>query len=250
MTAFWRRRAPAGLVLAGALFSVVATSAAESRTWCQLPEEIILRNFGAIAFGSEHQRILRPRVMKWVTPIRYRPESRVDVLPAVLDDLHNHMRALARITGHPIRPARRGERANFRILFTRLSAFRSDIASNLRPPNPQLVRRLRQADCIGILRARGRDNAIVSAIAIIPVDHARSRGLLFHCIVEETTQLMGLPNDSDAADFSIFNDRSRQDDLGCQDKIFLRLLYHPDLRVGTYQPQALRVARRLLRRLK
>jgi hypothetical protein len=42
-----------------------------------------------------------------------------------------------------------------------------------------------------------KQSELISVLVIIPVDHAMSHGLLPACVIEELTQAMGLPNDSD-----------------------------------------------------
>jgi hypothetical protein len=208
----------------------------------------LLRNFGNIAFGNEHRVTSDDRLTKWQAPIRFRIADEVGIEPQVRRDLSQHMALLKRISGHSIRPA--GPTANFKIIFTRLSKYRAHLGATLSKPNPSLVARLARSDCAGVFQRRRDTNAIVAAVAIIPVDHARERGILYHCIVEETTQLMGLPNDSDDADFSLFNDRSKRDNLHCQDRLYLKLLYRPEIAAGMTKPAALAVATRLLSKIR
>ncbi len=223
--------------------------AAAAQSLCGMPTATLLRNFGNIAFGNEHRVSFDERLAKWHAPIRYRIEDEVGIEPQIRKDLVQHMALLQRISGHPLRAAGRRP-ANFIIIFTRLARYRAHLAASLSRPDPALVSRLARSDCSGVYQRRQDTNAIVRAVAIIPVDHARERGILYHCIVEETTQLMGLPNDSDNADFSLFNDRSKRDDLHCQDRLYLHLLYRPELKTGMSKPAALAAARRLLPHLK
>ena len=74
--------------------------------------------------------------------------------------------------------------------------------------------------------------------------------MLKSCIVEETTQVMGLPNDSSDVRPSIFNDRGGLDDLSGQDVLLLRLLYDPRLKAGMTRDEALATARRILPELR
>ena len=76
------------------------------------------------------------------------------------------------------------------------------------------------------------DNSINRAVVIIPVDRARAHAKLLSCVVEELTQVMGLPNDSDKVFPSIFNDKSKDDFLSGLDYLLLKLLYHPKIKVG------------------
>ncbi len=55
---------------------------------------------------------------------------------------------------------------------------------------------------------------------------------LISCIVEELTQVMGLPNDSEKVFPSVFNDKSYNDLLTGLDFVLLKMLYHPALKVG------------------
>ncbi len=212
----------------------------------RLSDAQIVRNFDVIALRNEHVRLRDPRITKWGRPIRYFLQQDVQISPIVAKDARDHMARLSRLTGVPIREVGARRAANFLIIFTRMRLFEQRIRENLRPYNPALARRLNRASCIGIFRRATDSNEIVRAVAIIPVDFARERGILFGCIVEETTQLMGLPNDSSDVYPSIFNDESRLDDLSWHDKLLLRMLYHPQMRAGLRRREALAVARRIL----
>jgi hypothetical protein len=52
------------------------------------------------------------------------------------------------------------------------------------------------------------------------------------CIEEELAQAMGLPNDCDEAEHSIFNDDQEYALLTRRDEILLGMLYHPSLASG------------------
>ena len=95
------------------------------------------------------------------------------------------------------------------------------------------------------LNAKGE---IVYAGIIIPVAQARSRGKLVACIVEEITQVLGLPNDSDTAYPSIFNDHTPEDLLSTLDVVLLQLLYEPELKPGMTKTQVKPIVRKILKR--
>ncbi len=103
----------------------------------------------------------------------------------------------------------------------------------------------RESHCMGTYHLN-KQHEIVHAAIIIPVDHAMSRGLLPACIVEEITQVMGLPNDSDWVNPSIANDKSRIDLLTGLDYIMLKLLYSPDVKAGMNQNDIQPIVRREL----
>jgi len=52
------------------------------------------------------------------------------------------------------------------------------------------------------------------------------------CVVEEITQVLGLPNDSEKVFPSIFNDKTPQDLLTGLDYILLKLLYSTEIKAG------------------
>ena len=66
------------------------------------------------------------------------------------------------------------------------------------------------------------------------------------CVIEETTQILGLPNDSNEVVFSIFNDTSVYNELTEHDKILIRLLYDPRLKAGMSRRKAMDLVRRIL----
>ena len=80
------------------------------------------------------------------------------------------------------------------------------------------------------------------------MDQARARGKLVACIVEEITQVLGLPNDSDKAYPSIFNDHTPEDLLSPLDVVLLKLLYEQELKVGMTEREAKPIVRKILKR--
>lgn len=99
--------------------------------------------------------------------------------------------------------------------------------------------------CLGFLRHHRATFAIKFAVAIIPVERARARGLMRSCIAEETTQVLGLLNDAEVPG-TLFNDAGDARDLTPLDEMLVRLLYHPSLRPGMRRAEALEAARRAL----
>ena len=75
-------------------------------------------------------------------------------------------------------------------------------------------------------------SAAARMVVIIPVDRARARGKLPACVVEELTQVLGLPNDSEKVFPSVFNDRSIDDFLTGLDVLLLKMLYDPRIKPG------------------
>ena len=66
------------------------------------------------------------------------------------------------------------------------------------------------------------------------------------CLLEEMTQILALPNDSDLIKPSIFNRRDGLTKLTPLDRSLIRVLYDPSMTVGMPRHQALNKARLLL----
>ncbi len=216
----------------------------------ELSNAEILRNFDVIAFQNEMRHIENPRVTKWIGPITVYKQFDVEVTSETEDFLDRHMERLADVTRLDISYVNELSAANFQIIFTRRADYMATALKHMKPGRRGIAkgvaRRLRQTNCLGVIAVKPSTGEIERAIVVIPVDHARARGILTRCIVEETTQALGLPNDFDDANPSVFNDTSRLKDLSAHDILLLRLLYHPELEVGTPRRDALLTAARLL----
>ena len=216
----------------------------------ELTNAEILRNFDVIAFQNEMRHIENPRVTKWTGPITAYKQFDVEVDTATEDFLDRHMERLADVTGIDISYVNELSAANFQIIFTRRANYMATALKHMKPGRRGITkgvaRRLRSTNCLGVIAVKPATGEIERAIVVIPVDHARARGILTRCIVEETTQAMGLPNDFDDANPSVFNDTSRLKDLSAHDILLLRLLYQPELEVGMPRREALLTAARLL----
>ena len=82
-----------------------------------------------------------------------------------------------------------------------------------------------------------KQSEIIRGVILIPVDSTRQSGRLVDCVIEELTQVMGLPNDSTAVYPSIFNDRSIDSYLTGLDYLLLKIAYHPLLKPGMSEAQ-------------
>jgi len=206
--------------------------------------ERLLRDFEIVAFGAEYQETDR-RLYKWTGPLRVHLEIRAGD-PALYRSLTAaHLELLAELTGLQISLTDDPSEANFFMVFDR-GAQLFDSTGRHAPSLIQHRVLMRDALCFGQY-SRDRDGRITQAVIGIPTDRAASAGKLPACIVEETTQALGLPNDSDEVNPSIFNDRSVLDQLTEHDRILVRLLYDPRLAPGTGRNQALPIARQILR---
>lgn len=205
----------------------------------------VLDAFGRIAFGNEFVVEADPRLKKWTAPIRWRVYAEVPLDGAERDFLDRHLARLERLTGLPFAEADRWPETNFAILFVAEDRYEYWIDRYIEPSRRHMVARLAGTACLGFLRHHRATFAIEFAVAIIPVERARARGLVRSCIAEETTQVLGLPNDV-ALPGTLFNDGGTARDLTPLDEMLVRLLYHPSLWPGMRRAEALEAARRAL----
>jgi len=194
----------------------------------------IQQSFKQIALQSEHGPS-DGRLHKWHQPIHYKILDRTD------DELlHKKMATqqlihLSHITGHDIRPFGEDRNHNLTIIFTSEQLLEAELTQQMGIEDHEARNDInRNSICVANLSYDSAAN-IKQAVVIIPVDRARAHGKLMACVVEELTQIMGLPNDSTAVYPSIFNDHSFNDFLTGLDFILLKLLYHPSLISGMSQ---------------
>ncbi|MGP1717670.1 MAG: DUF2927 domain-containing protein [Methylophilus sp.] len=204
---------------------MVTLSVSADEAW-QSPE-YLQQAFIEIALRSEYAVGEQP-VRKWLQPVKVWLEHHTDQTEQHSLLTKYHFQHLAKITGHPISFARSRQEANFVVVFSHLQLWRNDIALvsgnlSLKPPP--------DAACMFGLDLDDK-KAIRKAWVVIPVDYAQEHRQLLSCIVEETTQAMGLPSDSDKVFPSIFNDHTPESLLTGLDALLLKMLYQPAIKPG------------------
>lgn len=217
----------------------------------QISDRRAVRHFLTIAFGREHAERPRRHLARWQGDIRYKvvrwtggaEAERAETL------LHRQMGVLAALTGLPIVRTDVFD-ANFLIALTSEDLFAWQVRRALASANRLLGSRIADANCAGFFGQDVETRAIVNARVIIPVDRAARRNLLERCIVEETAQVLGLPNDADGGVRSVFNDADRTTVLSRLDRLFVALLYDPRLEAGLSRAETARRVRRILPELR
>ncbi|WP_434355584.1 DUF2927 domain-containing protein [Parasalinivibrio latis] len=214
----------AALLGISALFNPISVSAV-TQPW-QNPA-FILNAFHQIALKNEYSPG-EQKVRKWTHPVSVWIEHKVGDR-----QLHNelvtlHLQHLSALTGLQFTKAASEQSANLSILFTRQSTWFRDAQKLFRTKDTSF---LNGAVCAAHFATNGR-GSLTKAAVVIPVDQARMHGKLVACVVEEITQTMGLPNDSEQVYPSIFNDRTPEDLLSGLDSILIRMLYQPDIKPG------------------
>ena len=239
------------VVLVGLLMCLPLSLRAETTA---LTNERLVRDFGIIAFGDEFGQVKDPRLIKWAKPLKVYARIEAPMGATDLAMLDNQLARLSTITGMQINQVKSEKDSNFLIIFTDEQKF-SDLAVthldiNDRPGRADMGHRIANSNCVAYFRSDNRSYTIHQATILIPVDRAKSRGILGLCIVEETSQAMGLPNDSDDVNPSIFNDSSPLTDLTEHDILLLKMLYDPRMVPGMRQDQALALASEILPELR
>ena len=209
-----------------------------------LTDDRLIRDFDLVAFHNEHSSGIARYLRKWVSPMRIYIDSRAGDAREQRRLTKRHLRHLAKLTGHDIRVVEEPAGANVIAVFENEGGL-SRVFEEYFPDAPEMEALMNKSVCLGRYTVNGRSE-IVGAVVIIPPDKAAARGKLLHCIIEELTQILGLPNDSDEVAPSIFNDRSRYRDLTGHDMILVRLLYDRRLYPGMERQEALRVGRKIL----
>jgi hypothetical protein len=222
-----------------------------------LAPAFILQAFEEVALKNEYQSGERS-VRKWISPVKIGFEHTVgsDKDKALHRQLVAlHLAHLAKITGHSISLVDDTEvddagvdedkvkEANVRLLFTRQRDWQQQVRKLM---GPEAAAHLHGAVCIAHIEQNSQFE-IVQAVVIIPVDQAQMHGQLVACIVEELTQILGLPNDSDKVFPSIFNDKTPQTLLSGLDGVLLKLLYSKEISPGMTKSQVRPIITQLLK---
>jgi len=205
----------------------------------------LVRDFDLIALRREFAHNAAARVLKWEGPVRIHIDRRAYIGAEDLAFLQRHISTLYAVTAVEMTYVRDAVDSNFRILFVAREEFQRAVMESYEG-NPETVRQVaRRASCLTLFEGDG--GPLVRATVVIQVDRARARGLLRRCMVEETTQSMGLVNDSREVGPSLFNDATYQVvELNDHDRSLLRMLYHPRMRAGMNREDALGIAREIL----
>lgn len=167
--------------------------------------------------------------------------------PLLLEPIHAHLRDLQFLTGIRFIETRSPKKSQFNIYLTQDRYFRKHISRFVK--NQKFADRLaRKSNCFASFTTTS-NHQITQANIVIPADHTFKKGLYVACVIEETTQVMGLPNDSDWVSPSIANDLDKQELLSPLDRMFLKTLYDPSLKPGMTIKEARPKIRHIIHRL-
>jgi hypothetical protein len=221
-----------------------ADARAETTRELRLTRDQLLRNFELIVFHNEFDNRVDTRLRKWTAPVRIFLDVRAGDRTMILNVMERHVTHLADVTGHDIGLVFDPDAANVVVVLERASGLAQVEREYFKDGLD--IRRVMQTNlCIGRYQSNSRFE-IYRATVVIPVDRVMAQHRLTACLIEETTQILGLPNDSESVVPSIFNDRSSDIELTNQDILLLKLLYDPRLRPGQPRSEVLREVRDIL----
>ena len=203
--------------------------------------------FDIVAFGSEFNAITSVRqVRKWSGPIRMKilGKGAANYRSAI----QRHATTLADLTGltfTEIKPDVRGETL---IIWFAPAAEMFAVGSRIEK-NAAVLRRIVDQSAGGCyFLSYSFDDGRIAYGAIV-VNSERTAAATRHCLLEEMTQSLGLPNDSPRISPSIFNDNERLAELSAIDVLLVSTLYDPRMTRGLPRAQALDLAREIITEL-
>lgn len=206
---------------------------------CQAAERwqraaVLTDSFMEVALKREYQPGSSASLVRWQAPIKVRVDSQLGNSRMQRQMSEVQFRHLAAITGQPLSFVSSAGKANLRIAFIARDHMTREATAYVgkqQAATPGMRKALREGVCLTLFKT-GPDHAIASGLILIPADYARQKARLVDCVVEESAQLMGLPNDSDRVFPSVFSDVTVDTWLSPLDYVLLKMLYAPELSPG------------------
>lgn len=200
----------------------------------------VKKAFFEIAYKNEYRPGLS-KLKRWNREIKYKVmyfkfSPPFEVGENLVDD---QFKDLSDITAVSI--VKSNKKPNFRIIFTKREYYGEAIQKYTKTKIKNIDT---ESNCL--LSLKHRHYQLVKATVIIPVDHAMEYGLLPACVVEELTQSMGLPNDSEWVNPSVANDESVSQLLTGLDYLMLKILYDKRLKIGMDTEQSSPIVDKIL----
>ena len=231
-----------------ALCAVCAAAAATAAVVGDLPAEgnaRFLAAFEIVVFGSEVPGRESGSVAKWTRRIDYKLGGLPDAVEKFRPVVREHIEAIAPFTGLEYgEVAADAPDEALIIWFSTTERMARD--GRMLAARPEDVAGMQDANCFFLTYARP-GGEFVRARIVVNSDHSDDQ--IRHCLLEELTQSMGLPNDDPRLVPSIFNDAMKLHELSLMDKVLLRLVYDPRMAPGTPRADAMALAAGILAEL-
>lgn len=199
-------------------------------------------HFIEVVFGVEYENMTaRPeKVAKWVGPVvGINVQGRQT--QQLLDLASKHIRSIAKFTGLGFRTLKPGETLpNIDLVFLKRAEMGNIKGQNI---DPEVIRSMASDPTMVcyFLNWRSPPEFIVKAMVVVNVEADTAR--IDACLLEELTQVMGLPNDVQAYWLSMFNPNDASTVHSPWDALYIRTLYDPRLKPGMTPTEAEAVVR-------
>lgn len=230
---YWQRIAMVHVQILLLLFTLCVQATGTQPFWQK--DEYLIESFIEIALKREYRANKKTNLHRWQQPLKIFIKSE-EGDPLLQQQLYRvQAQHLQSITGRAIHFVTSQQQANVLVVFTSLKKMRGNAFKHT-ITTPDLEQVLKSAICMASIESN-KQSEIIRGVILIPVDSTRQSGRLVDCVIEELTQVMGLPNDSTAVYPSIFNDRSIDSYLTGLDYLLLKIAYHPLLKPGMSEAQ-------------
>ena len=225
-----------GLSLLGALLEASPTRAEELRP--QLDD--LVRHFGQVLFGDEYGLNTGSKVIaKWQGPVGFTVQGRAT--PQMGKMLGRHLGGLVPLTGLKFKQVKPGTPGPvIDLFFLKRKEMSLLSGANI---DTKVIKRLTDDPTMVcfFLNWKKPQDRIVKAIVVVNVE--RDPAQINACLLEELTQVMGLPNDVDAYWPTLFKPLDTSQSWSRWDKLYIKTLYDPRLKPGMKPVDALFAAR-------
>ena len=196
--------------------------------------------FISAAFGREG-RFSDGRLEKWCQPVGVDlpaalPEQRRSRVESELDSLNGLTAVDFRLGAEP----------GIKMHYPLSSRERDAVIASLPVGGAAVRRRLRNSRCFFVLQADRQSGCLIRADIVLP--HDLDPATFDHCVAEEFSQAMGLPNDIDAGPASVFSNAESASTRTAIDDLFLKVLYDTGLKPGTARSEVEDVIPDLIRK--
>ena len=198
--------------------------------------------FDIVVFGSEIPGVApAERVRKWSGPVRYKVAG-TDVAqwrPAI----ERNAKTLAALTGLTYQPIGAQESGETLVILLVPRAKMLE-AGALVEKDPATLKRIVDAAPDGCyFLSYSKENRILYGAVVANVE--RPKNELERCLLEEMTQVLGLPNDAPGIKDPVPGYKYLGSGLTPAGELLLRTLYDPALKPGTPRAEALAVVKKL-----
>ena len=197
----------------------------------------LLAHFTQVVFGAEYAALAtKPEVIsKWAGPFVGINVQGRDT-PRLIELASKHVRALAKLTGLQFRTLKPGETIpSIDLVFLKRAEMGAISGPNV---DPAIIRSMASDPTMVcyFLTWHSPPERIVKAIVVVNVEADPAR--IDACLLEELTQVMGLPNDVQAYWPSMFNPNDTSTTHSPWDALYIKTLYDPRLKPGMTPAEA------------